>query len=121
VTDLQAQRRRKPPIKIPVRTYEERRLRRWTGLELAAIAQALAAGRVVQSRGTSGLPEPSIEAWKAAKVALYIAMQGVARQGRIAARANTLRWPGLSVASGEARVMGERSRRQPQRNGGIGM
>jgi hypothetical protein len=76
VTNLQAHHRRKPPMKIPMRTPEERRLRRWTGPELAAIAQALRAGRVTFApRGRSGLPEPSRATWQAAGIAFVTAMR----------------------------------------------
>jgi len=58
VTSRQAYLRRLPPMRIPVRPPEERRLRAWTSPELAAIEQALWASGVQHApRGVRGLPE----------------------------------------------------------------
>jgi hypothetical protein len=48
--------RQKPPLVIPARTPAERQYRRFTSLELEAIQQAIAAGRVQYvRRGVLGL------------------------------------------------------------------
>jgi hypothetical protein len=71
-------------LRIPMRTAAERRLRAWTGPELQAIAQALAAGRVQHvPRGRSGLWERS---WREAQAQAY-AILFLGRQRRVKAAA----------------------------------
>jgi hypothetical protein len=63
-------------LRIPMRTAEERRVRRWTGPELAAIAVEIASGRVTQAPcGRSGLPETNVAAWRGASFAFVVAMK----------------------------------------------
>ena len=64
-------------LRIPMRTAAERRFRAWTAGELAAIDQAVQAGRVLHvPRARSGLPErASIAERDAAHFAFWIALQ----------------------------------------------
>jgi hypothetical protein len=56
ITDEQARLRRRPPIRIPIRTSEECRDNRFTQLELGAIGYEIRAGRyTVVPRGQRGL------------------------------------------------------------------
>jgi hypothetical protein len=64
-------------LRIPMRTPRERRLRRWTAPELAALAVEIASGRVMHApRGRLGLPERQTrQNWQAAGIALVMAMR----------------------------------------------
>jgi transposase-like protein len=66
-------------LRIPWRTREERRMRRWTPAERQAIAVELAAGRVQRvRRGRSGLPErPSIAQRRDAEISFWRVLQRV--------------------------------------------
>jgi hypothetical protein len=81
VTNHQAYLRRRPPLRVPVRTPAERLVQSWTPAELEAITYEIRAGRyTVIPRGRSGLPERSMvvvnrERWLEMKAQL----RGVAR------------------------------------------
>jgi transposase-like protein len=79
VTDFQARLCQRPPLRIPLRTREERRVHTWTAAELGAIEYELAAGRfTVAPRGRSGLPERvALGTVESARIAFYIALQRV--------------------------------------------
>jgi hypothetical protein len=64
-------------LRIPMRTPEERRLRRWTAPELQAIGIEIALGQVIRApRGRSGLPERQRPRdWQAAGIAFIMAMR----------------------------------------------
>jgi hypothetical protein len=81
VTDWQAMLRRRPPMKIPLRTPQQRRCHAWLLTELEAISYELAAGRfTVAPRGRSGLPERVPAAvWNAGHYVFWLAMQKVQR------------------------------------------
>jgi hypothetical protein len=81
VTDLHWRQRQRTPMAIPMRTAEQRRVCGWTAPELAAIEQALQAGRfTVAPRGRSGLPERHDHRNRqAASFAFVIAMSRVRR------------------------------------------
>ena len=75
ITARRARLRRKPPTVIAGRTPAERLVRRWTAPELAAIEQAVAAGRVTCCyRGERGLPEALT--WHEQRRAEWLALHG---------------------------------------------